>query len=131
MLYYVFSKQVIWGSSWGRGFRFHCLEESEKGEVLPREVGTLRYSFVHQMHTCICISFAREDPCCIQLQRHIGCFCICPGQVVMPLTLTEALLVKCPSVQWQPDGLTTHTKKWFLGAGFLGSPPISLLWCGG
>ena len=30
------------------------------------------------------------------------------------------------SVQWQPDGLTIHTKKWFLGAGFLGSPPISL-----
>ena len=31
------------------------------------------------------------------------------------------------SVQWQPDGLTIHTKKWFLGAGFLGAPPISLL----
>ena len=30
------------------------------------------------------------------------------------------------SVQWQPDGLTIHTKKWFLGAGFLGAPPISL-----
>ena len=26
-------------------------------------------------------------------------------------------------VQWQPDGLTIHTKKWFQGAGFLGSPP--------
>ena len=23
-------------------------------------------------------------------------------------------------VQWQPDGLAVHTKKWFLGAGFLG-----------
>ena len=23
------------------------------------------------------------------------------------------------SVQWQPDGLTIHTKQWFLGAGFL------------
>ena len=35
----------------------------------------------------------------------------------------------CPpsaSVQWQPDGLTIHTKKWLLGAGFLGAPPISL-----
>ena len=33
---------------------------------------------------------------------------------------------KCPSVQWQPDGLTIRTKKWFPGAGFLGAPPISL-----
>ena len=31
------------------------------------------------------------------------------------------------SAQWQPDGLTIHTKKWFLGAGFLGAPPISLI----
>ena len=31
------------------------------------------------------------------------------------------------SVQCQPDGLTSHTKKWFLGAGFLGAPPISLI----
>ena len=30
------------------------------------------------------------------------------------------------SVQWQPDGLTIHTKEWFLGARFLGAPPISL-----
>ena len=30
------------------------------------------------------------------------------------------------SVQWQPDGLTIRAKKWFLGAGFLGAPPISL-----
>ena len=30
------------------------------------------------------------------------------------------------SVQLQPDGLTTHTEKWLLGAGFLGAPPISL-----
>ena len=30
-------------------------------------------------------------------------------------------------VQWQPDGLTIHTKKWFLGAGFLGAPAISLI----
>ena len=29
------------------------------------------------------------------------------------------------SVQWQPDGLAIPTKKWFLGAGFLGAPPIS------
>ena len=29
-------------------------------------------------------------------------------------------------VQWQPDGLTVHAKKWSLGAGFLGAPPISL-----
>ena len=30
------------------------------------------------------------------------------------------------SVQWQPGQLTINTKKWFLGAGFLGAPPISL-----
>ena len=31
------------------------------------------------------------------------------------------------SVQWQQPGVSTiHTKKWFLGAGFLGAPPISL-----
>ena len=30
------------------------------------------------------------------------------------------------SVQWQPDGLTIHTSKLSLGAGFLGAPPISL-----
>ena len=30
------------------------------------------------------------------------------------------------SGQWQPDGLTIYTKKWFLGAGFLGAPPMSL-----
>ena len=38
----------------------------------------------------------------------------------------KALLVKCPSVQWQPDGLTIHAKRWLLGAGFLGAPSISL-----
>ena len=37
------------------------------------------------------------------------------------------LLVKCPSVQWEPDGLTIQRRKWFLGAGFLGAPPISLI----
>ena len=29
------------------------------------------------------------------------------------------------SAQWQPDDLAIPTKKWFLGAGFLGAPPIS------
>ena len=58
------------------------VHESEKGEVLLRGVGTLRYVF--------------------------------PPNA---------------SVQWQPDGLTTHTKKWLLGAGFLGAPPISLNEC--
>ena len=33
------------------------------------------------------------------------------------------------SWRWQPDGSTIHTKKWFLGAGFLGAPPISLKQC--
>ena len=26
----------------------------------------------------------------------------------------KTLLVKCPSVQGQPDGLTVHTQRWFL-----------------
>ena len=30
------------------------------------------------------------------------------------------------SVQWQPGDLTTHTKVWFIGAGFLAAPPVSL-----
>ena len=37
----------------------------------------------------------------------------------------KSLLVKCPSGQWQPDGLTIRANKWFLGARFLGAPPIS------
>ena len=36
------------------------------------------------------------------------------------------LFTPSASVQWQLDGLTTHSQKWFLGAGFLGAPPISL-----
>ena len=39
----------------------------------------------------------------------------------------KSLLVKCPSVQWQPAGLTIRAKERFLGAGFLGAPPISLV----
>ena len=39
----------------------------------------------------------------------------------------KTLLVKYPSVQWQPDGLTIHTNKWLLGARFLGTLPISLI----
>ena len=36
--------------------------------------------------------------------------------------------VKRPSVQWQPDGLTNNPhQQEFLGAGFLGGPPISLI----
>ena len=60
--------------------------ESEKGKVLLRGVGTLRYVLI----------------------------------------LSDNLFVKYPCVQWQPDGLTIHTKKWFLGVGYLGAPPISL-----
>ena len=52
---------------------------SEKGEVILRGVGTLRYVFTPDA-----------------------------------------------SVQRQPGGLTIHTKRWFLGAGFIGAPPISL-----
>ena len=59
---------------------------AEKGEVLLRGVGTLRYV----------------------------------------LSSGKTLLVRCPSVQWQPDGLTIRTEKWFLGAGFLGAPPIHI-----
>ena len=53
--------------------------DSEKGDVLLRGVGTLRY-----------------------------------------------LVSPNASVQWQPAGLTIHTKKWFLGAAILGAPPTSL-----
>ena len=49
------------------------------------------------------------------------------GTLRYALILSETLLVKCPSVQWKPDGLTIHTRKWLLGAGFLGAPPISLV----
>ena len=42
------------------------------------------------------------------------------------LILSETLLVKCPSVQWQPDALTIHPNMWFPAAGFLGAPPVSL-----
>ena len=30
-------------------------------------------------------------------------------------------------IDWRPDGLTIHAKRWFLGAGFLGATPISLV----
>ena len=56
----------------GAGLRMRRVQSSEKGEVLLRGVGTLRYVF--------------------------------PPNA---------------SVQWQPDGLTIHTKKWFLGARLL------------
>ena len=55
-------------------------QSSEKGEVLLRGVGALRYFF--------------------------------PPNA---------------AVQWQPDGLTIRAEKWFLGAGFLGAPPASLI----
>ena len=42
-------------------------------------------------------------------------------------SLVKTLLVRCPSVQWRPDGLTIHANRWFLGARFLGAPPISLI----
>ena len=38
------------------------------------------------------------------------------------------IYIHIPSPQWQPDGLTIHTKRWLLGAGFLGAPPVSLRW---
>ena len=34
------------------------------------------------------------------------------------------------SVQWQPDGLITRSKKWSLGARFLGATPIVLIAAG-
>ena len=36
-------------------------------------------------------------------------------------------LSTAPSVQWQPDVLTIRTRRCFLGAGFLGAPPIPLI----
>ena len=43
----------------------------------------------------------------------------------------KTLLVKCPPAQWQPDGLTIRTEKWFLKARFPGVPPISFIKGGG
>ena len=43
------------------------------------------------------------------LLRGVGTLRICRSSV-------KTLLVKCSSVQRQPDGLTIHTKQWFLGA---------------
>ena len=40
-------------------------------------------------------------------------------------TLRYVVSIEYASVQWQPVGLTIHTKKWFLGARFLGAPPIN------
>ena len=37
----------------------------------------------------------------------------------------DVLLAVLLVLSLQPDGLTIHTQKWFLGAGFLGAPPIS------
>ena len=60
---------------------------SEKGEVLLRGVGTLRYLLILGENS------ACQVPIC---------------------------------VQWQPDGLAIHTKKWFLGAGLLGADNIGM-----
>ena len=62
------------------------------------------------------------------LLRGVALYDICLSSVKAkcPSVQWQALLVKCPSVQWQPAGLKTHTNKWFLRAGFLGAPPISL-----
>ena len=30
------------------------------------------------------------------------------------------------AAQWQPDALTVRAREWFLGAGLLGAPPVSL-----
>ena len=75
------TQQKVAGRDSGRGPGDLFWHWSQKGEVLRRGVGTLRY-----------------------------------------------LLPPNASVQGQPDGLTIHTQKWFLGAGFLGAPPISLSW---
>ena len=68
------------GLAAGNRLDIAALEELEKGEVLLRGVGTLRYYFPPN----------------------------------------------ASSVQLQPCDLTIHTKKWFLGAGFLGAASISL-----
>ena len=71
--------------------------------------------YVHSVRWPMC--YVRERGSAPKGGRHSTIF----------LSSVKTLLVKCPSVQWQPDGLTIHTKKWFLGAGFLGAPPISLM----
>ena len=44
------------------------------------------------------------------------------------LILSENSACRVPICAVAADDLTIHTKKWFLGAGFLGALPISLKW---
>ena len=66
--------------------------------MLLRGVGTLRYSFRCNASAAIL--------------RGVG-------------TLRYSSPPKA-SAQWQPGDLRIRAKKWFVGAGFLGAPPISL-----
>ena len=70
--------------------------------------------------SCFRQTIARE-----QAGRNIVCK---HGPGPSPTSFSQYLFPPNASVQWQPDGLTIHTKKRFPGAGFLGAPPISLLW---
>ena len=74
----------------------------------------------------------RPAPCCSSARPSFsqrGGKCSSGGSALNNIcwSSVKTLLVKCPSVQWQPDGLSIHIKKWFLGAGFPGAPPISLI----
>ena len=45
--------------------------------------------------------------------------------LVTLLTLSESSACRVPICAVSAEGLTINTKKWFLGAGFLGALPIS------
>ena len=56
-----------------------------------------------------------------------GCWTSEKGEVLLRVVGTLRFLFQPnASAQWQLDSLTIHARKWLLGAGFLGAPPISL-----
>ena len=63
---------------------------------------------------------------CIYIYIYILCVYIYIYMLLRGVGTRRYFFPPNASVQWQPDGSTIRTKEWFLGAGFLGAPPISL-----
>ena len=66
----------------------------------------------HSIHMCLSISI------------FMNLFTYLPTSGVGTL---RHLFAPAASAQWQPDGLTIRTKRRFLGAGFLGAPPMIII----
>ena len=82
------------------------------------------YIYIY-IYICICIY--RERCVCIYIYIYIHIVMSEKGEVLLRGVGTlRYIFPPDASVQWQPDGLKIPTKKWFLAAGFLGAPPISL-----